>query len=135
MSSGELLPFLKINFFMLKPFWTPAFWWKGSVECSPILSACFYVFFLFIMCFRSLFINTRLVFISYFAPAPSQKRSCGLRMYVLVTVSSAFLIIYIETLVFVDCFVIIATFPIFSLRSKFGNEIILSLVQETFSER
>ena len=64
---------------------------------------------LFYICFRSLLINTRLVFISYFVSVPLRKGYRGLEykcsfvhLYLFLF---AFLIICIETLVFIDCFV------------------------------
>ena len=75
-----------------------------------VKSGCYYVFFFFIyICFRSLLINKRLVFISYFVSVPLRKGYRGLeckcsfvRLYLFLF---AFLIICIETLVFVECFV------------------------------
>ena len=95
--------------------WTSMLRWrKLSVKIRAFLRLL-----LFYICFRSLLINTRLVFISYFVPVPLRKGHRGLEykcsfFFSFVPVFSAFLIICIETLVFVRFFFL--HFWLFTLR-------------------
>ena len=113
-----MLPFYKFlsrhDIFLITRYSTK--WSTIPVEFSARL----YVFFFFYICFCSLLINTRLVFISYFVSVPLRKGHRGLeyqcsfvRLYLFLF---AFLIICIETFCifdylywhfwfFVDCFV------------------------------
>ena len=99
-----MLPFYKFlsrhDIFLITRYSTK--WSTIPVEFSARL----YVFFFFYICFCSLLINTRLVFISYFVSVPLRKGHRGLeyqcsfvRLYLFLF---AFLIIYIETFCIFD---------------------------------